>query len=138
MKLNYLIAIPVALLILLSLLCIAGVVFAGDLSENFDTREFTCKCCGEGGAHPELIKKLELLRLVLGDKPIIITSGYRCKKHNKHVGGVANSYHLLGMATDIKVVGELPYIVAQAAKSAGFSFTLIYDSWTHIDIRGTI
>ena len=34
-------------------------------------------------------------------KPIPVTSGYRCPELNKAVGGVANSYHLKGMAADI-------------------------------------
>ena len=33
--------------------------------------------------------------------PIIISSGFRCKELNKLVGGVSNSYHLLGLAADI-------------------------------------
>ena len=33
--------------------------------------------------------------------PIYVTSGYRCPLLNKKVGGVANSYHLRGMAADI-------------------------------------
>ena len=36
-------------------------------------------------------------------KPIPVNSGYRCKALNKAVGGVANSYHLKGMAADIDV-----------------------------------
>lgn len=36
-------------------------------------------------------------------KPIIITSGFRCAALNKLVGGVANSYHLQGNAADIRV-----------------------------------
>ncbi len=33
--------------------------------------------------------------------PIKITSGYRCEKHNKAVGGVQGSQHVLGQALDI-------------------------------------
>ena len=33
--------------------------------------------------------------------PIYVNSGYRCPLLNKKVGGVANSYHLRGMAADI-------------------------------------
>ena len=36
-------------------------------------------------------------------KPIIITSGYRCAALNKLVGGVANSYHLQGNEGDIRL-----------------------------------
>lgn len=35
-------------------------------------------------------------------KPIIITSGYRCKELNTKVGGKPNSKHLKGLAVDIK------------------------------------
>lgn len=37
-------------------------------------------------------------------QPIVVTSGYRCSKLNKMVGGVANSQHTLGQAADIKAV----------------------------------
>ena len=35
-------------------------------------------------------------------KPIIITSGYRCKELNAKVGGKPNSKHLKGLAVDLK------------------------------------
>lgn len=37
--------------------------------------------------------------------PIIITSGYRCPKVNKLVGGVNNSQHILGCAADFYIKG---------------------------------
>ena len=52
--------------------------------------------------HPLLLEKLEKLRKII-EKPIHITSGYRCFAYNRKVGGVANSYHLIGLAADIKV-----------------------------------
>ena len=39
-------------------------------------------------------------------QPIIITSGYRCAQLNKAVGGVANSWHTKGNATDIHIKDE--------------------------------
>ena len=33
-------------------------------------------------------------------KPIVVSSGYRCKELNALVGGVKNSHHLLGCAAD--------------------------------------
>ena len=44
---------------------------------------------------------LDPLRRIL-QAPIIITSGYRCAKLNKAVGGVANSWHTKGNAADLK------------------------------------
>lgn len=40
--------------------------------------------------------------------PIIITSGYRCPKVNRLVGGVDNSQHMLGCAADFHVMGFTP------------------------------
>ena len=39
-------------------------------------------------------------------KPIIITSGFRCAKLNKAVGGVPNSWHTKGNAADIHIQDE--------------------------------
>lgn len=36
-------------------------------------------------------------------RPVIITSGYRCERLNKAVGGVNNSQHLTGQAADFIV-----------------------------------
>ena len=38
-------------------------------------------------------------------KPIIVNSGYRCKKLNKAVGGSSRSAHVFGQAADIECVG---------------------------------
>lgn len=45
---------------------------------------------------------LDPLRTAYG-KPITVSSGYRCEKLNRLVGGVTNSDHLLGMAADLDV-----------------------------------
>lgn len=34
--------------------------------------------------------------------PVVITSGYRCKRLNAIVGGVTNSQHIIGQAADIR------------------------------------
>lgn len=47
---------------------------------------------------------LEPLRADL-DRPIKITSGYRCEKLNKLIGGAKNSQHIEGKAADIRVEG---------------------------------
>lgn len=44
---------------------------------------------------------LEPARQLLGE-PIIVTSGYRCEKLNKAVGGVPTSQHVKGQAADLR------------------------------------
>ena len=49
---------------------------------------------------------LEPLRVAMGE-PVKISSGYRCEKLNKAVGGVYNSQHLKGQAADICIDGDI-------------------------------
>ncbi len=61
---------------------------------------------------PEIIENLralcmnilEPLRMSLG-VPIVVTSGYRCPRLNRKIGGAATSQHRLGQAADIQAVG---------------------------------
>lgn len=55
----------------------------------------------EIAAHLVLIAAaLEKVRTMLGDKPILVNSGYRSAEVNARVGGVPNSAHLYGYAAD--------------------------------------
>ena len=52
-------------------------------------------------------KVLDPLREAYG-RPIIVTSGYRCEKLNKAVGGAASSQHVKGQAADIRSMDDTP------------------------------
>lgn len=56
---------------------------------------------------------LQPLRTAFG--PIFINSGYRNKEQNSVAGGAPNSYHLYGLAADVKCTD-----VADAIKKASF------------------
>ena len=105
------------------------------VSENFHLREFECK---DGShqvvLHSELLQRLQDLRSSLG-RPVYITSGYRNREHNARVGGSPNSYHLRGMAADIRVPGVSSQDLAAAAREAGFRGIGIYNSFVHVDVR---
>ncbi len=66
---------------------------------------------------------------------ITINSAYRCPAHNKKVGGSPKSQHVDGTATDITVSGMTPTAVQDA--SEGFDGLGRYDTFTHVDSRGT-
>lgn len=71
----------------------------------FKKEEFNCKCgCGLNNVDIKLVKILDEIRGHFG-KPMIVTSGCRCKSHNKKVGGVTSSKHLTGKASDIWITG---------------------------------
>ena len=50
---------------------------------------------------------LDPLREAWGE-PLIVTSGYRCPKLNKAVGGSATSQHVKGQAADIRTLKDTP------------------------------
>lgn len=69
----------------------------GDISEHYSSWEFVCpgdECLGQDRGRPStrLLAVLEGLRALVG-RPIHITSGYRCPRHNAAVGGVSPSEH---------------------------------------------
>jgi uncharacterized protein YcbK (DUF882 family) len=73
------------------------------------------------------------------DYHLIITSGYRCKRHNAKVGGVKNSRHRFGMAADIKVRGMSTEALFKQAKMSGlFNGIGIYNTFVHVDIRDKV
>ena len=116
------------------------------LTSNFSLEEFECKC---GCEMPEFVKKniielaenLQVLRDDVGR--LDLTNAYRCKFHNADVGGSVNSQHLKGKAADIKSKTLSPNEIAVRKNDLmkNESFKLggigIYNTFTHIDIRGT-
>lgn len=73
--------------------------------QNFDDKEFACGCgCGLNLEKDGIKKIADEIRNHF-DRPMIITSGTRCVKYNKEVGGVAGSYHTTGNAFDFVIPG---------------------------------
>ena len=104
------------------------------ISDNFNLKEFQCKCCGQVKIESKLLELLQKLRSQVG-KPISVLSGYRCPNHNAEVGGAKESYHMKGMAVDIRIPNMSPGEVAKIAEQLGFNGIGLYDSFTHVDIR---
>lgn len=73
---------------------------------HFTKKEFACKDgCGFDSINPQVVRVAEKIRHHFGDKPLIVTSGCRCAKHNALVGGVKGSKHVLGRAIDFYIKG---------------------------------
>ena len=108
-------------------------------TRHFTPDEFRCPCCNKLPKDllllGNLLFMLEKLRTMLGDKPIIINSGFRCVKHNKEIGGVSNSQHLRGAAADIVVPGAVIKKLGCVCEDVGFSGIGIYSTWVHVDVR---
>jgi len=117
-------------------------------TEHFKFEEFECP---DGTPIPveyygnlqKLMNNLEIVRSELGNRPIIIRSGYRSPEYNAKVGGEPGSWHLQACAADIYCEGYNPncYNVGQVA------YTHFYDKNiggvglgsnvnVHVDVRG--
>lgn len=72
----------------------------GDLTKNFSKSELTCKCgCGLFIENAALTSLLQKIRDSV-NKPLTVSSGLRCQRHNASVGGVvAVKYYKPGTKT---------------------------------------
>jgi len=106
-------------------------------------RKLTCSCCGAGQLSIATFIILETVRMHF-DKPVTITSGPRCAKHNKKVGGSKNSEHLIREeddvdAVDIQVQDHTPQEVYKYLKNLPYANLLgigKYKTFVHVDPRG--
>lgn len=107
------------------------------LGKHFKVKEFACK---DGSPvvfiDDYLWTVLDMLRTQIR-KPVIVTSGYRTPDWNKKAGGAKYSYHMRGMAADIKVNGMTPKEVAKKLNELvpDECGIIVYNSWVHFDVR---
>ncbi len=109
-----------------------------EIAPHFILSEFACPCCQQVMLHPQLLKKLSELRKML-QRPVYITSGYRCINYNRQVGGAQNSYHLIGLAADIRVIGLSILDLLDYVEMLNFTGIGLYEqkNFLHLDIRPT-
>jgi zinc D-Ala-D-Ala carboxypeptidase len=106
----------------------------GDMTAHFSRREFRCPDCGYDAINTSLVQRLEQARQLFG-KPMVVTSGARCKKHNAAVGGLPDSAHLKGLAADILCrSSETRYQLLMAFLTVAFPRLEIAPEHIHVDI----
>lgn len=119
----------------------------GDITKNFSFSEFDSK---DGAKMPvavkqnirKLAKNLQVIRDTVG-KAVHINSAYRSPEHNKKIGGVPNSQHVLGNAADIRIDGMTPKevgtllekLIKEKKISEGGIGVYPTHGFTHYDIR---
>lgn len=93
-----------------------------------------------------LAEFLEQVKKALDGKPVMISSGWRCKALNDSLGSKDSSSHRTGTAADFRVPGMTPDQVVRAIIAAGLPFDQIIrefsdpvagGGWTHISISDT-
>ena len=107
------------------------------LGKHFKVKEFACK----DGSPVVFIDEylwyvLDILRTKI-EKPVIINSGYRTPEWNKKCDGAKYSYHMRGMAADIRVNGMTPKQVANILNEIvpDECGIIVYNNWVHFDVR---
>nr|DAU03505.1 MAG TPA: peptidase [Microviridae sp.] len=107
------------------------------LGKYFKVKEFACNDLSPVVFIDDYLHNvLNILRNKLG-KPVIITSGYRTPEWNEKCGGAKYSYHMRGMAADIRVNGMKPKQVANILNEIvpDECGIIVYRSWVHFDVR---
>jgi hypothetical protein len=115
------------------------------ITTHFHSTEFRCKCgCGRIYIDEGLVNKLEQLFAKLNASKCIISSGYRCSKHDKNVGGNGYGQHTKGYAADCvyydkkgKIIPSK--IVVCTAYDTGLfkGMANINNNYQHLDVRTT-
>ena len=120
-----------------------------NLSEHFTLEELTATSHREFDNTPKASELANLMRLaalleqvktVLGDKPVMINSGFRSKQVNDSVGSKDTSQHRIGCAADIRIPGMTPNEVVKAIIDSDIPYDQLireFDSWTHISVPNT-
>jgi hypothetical protein len=106
----------------------------------FKEKEMACKCgCGTCNINPTFVNKLDHARRLAGVS-FPVTSACRCAKHNRKVGGVAESSHLSVpgalecTAADLGIFDSVSrFKVVKALIEAGFSRIGIGKGLIHVD-----
>lgn len=120
----------------------------GYLSPNFSLAELTVSAAAARagisnvptGAALDTLKataqRMEEVRRLLGDRPILITSGYRSPQINRLVGGSTTSAHMTGHAVDFTcpAFGSASKVAAHLAKHLTGYDQIIeeFGSWAHV------
>lgn len=107
------------------------------VGQHFKVKEFACK---DGSQvvfiDSYLVSILDILRNEV-KKPVIINSGYRTPTRNKEVDGAKYSYHMRGMAADIRIAGMSAKEIANKLNKIipNECGIIVYKNWVHLDVR---
>ena len=108
-----------------------------NIGKHFKVKEFACKDNSQVVfIDTHLVAILDILRNQVG-KTVYITSGYRTPEWNKKCNGAKYSYHMRGMAADIRVNGISAKELANKLNEIvpdGCGI-IVYKTWVHFDVR---
>ena len=85
---------------------------------------------------------LDIVRVYIG-KPILVNSGYRCKRLNEMVGGVQKSMHTKGLAADFRTrekedINTMFEFLKRNQKKFKIIELINYTTFIHIGVSETL
>jgi len=96
---------------------------------------FICPCCGVNWIDPRVDHLVKWVEGFVTGHHLMVTSGYRCPKHNQAVGGSGTSSHIKGLAVDVLCdSSRLRYEILRAAFDFGVHRIGIYKTFIHLDL----
>jgi len=98
---------------------------------NFVEEEVACRCGCGALPDPEIMDVLQSIRNTIG-RPLQVSSGARCQKHDKAVGGRGN--HTTGFAVDILADSRLKYLIVREALGEGVTRIGVGKDFVHLDL----
>lgn len=102
------------------------------MNNFFTDDELRCKCCGKINMKSDFLEQLNSARAI-ANVPFIISSGYRCEKHNTEVGSTSKN-HVSGRAVDILCQADnMRIIILRALIKADFVRIGIGRNYIHVD-----
>ena len=102
------------------------------MQNYFTTEELKCPCCDACEMSEDFLFTLNHARRTL-DFPLIVESGFRCKKHNREVGSTSTN-HLHGKAVDVRLRDPLQkFKTVQAFMLSGMTGIGIGKTYIHAD-----
>lgn len=107
-------------------------------AEHFYVHEFACRCgCGfgrhSGDVSQFILELLENVRRDVGG-PLHVTSGCRCKDHNRAVRGVEGSVHTICEAADVRADGgRRKHEIQKSAYAHGATGVGVGEDYIHVD-----
>ena len=119
------------------------------MTKNFTKEEFDCNdgCEMPINVYHNMVKVANQLQVLRDElkKPIHINSAYRSEEYNASIGGVSNSQHIMGRASDVVVKGMTPLEVHNTIERLIENGDMLqgglglYEKkgFVHYDIRGT-
>jgi zinc D-Ala-D-Ala carboxypeptidase len=85
-----------------------------------------------------LCDRLEMVRSLAGNVPLIVSSGYRCVELNRAIGSSDTSAHVQGLACDFTIpdygwADEVCQLIMDNRDMIMYDQVIYeYDSWTHL------